>query len=377
MQPATWWFSVQVGTHAVDSISKDRGVTPGGGQLGTLVRTFSTRSFSTNTALFSIMETLYSEVIDEKTYQADGLAHGIPLRVHSDPFKEIAGALRAQRDWTNNVRPVTGYWGGLGDQYSFIRVTVPECRPERLEIISYANEFAFLYDDEMENLDLKKFKEGRDEMLDAFGKDALNGKVDHQTRPEKKLQAQMLGEMMAIDPERAVTSMKAWATFVQLASRTRAVPFETLEEYLPGRIIDAGELIWFGTLTFGLALTIPEDELDICMQLARPGYAAISLTNDLYSWKKEQRDAEKANQDYVFNAIWVIMKERAVSESEALDVCKEEILQYIDQYERIVDNAKADTSLSRDTRAYLEAVRASYIGNLVWSIYCPRYQVGV
>jgi hypothetical protein len=29
--------------------------------------------------------------------------------------------------------------------------------------------------------------------------------------------------------------------------------------------------------------------------------------------------------------------------------------------------------LSRDTVTYLEAVRCSYIGNLVWSIYCPRY----
>ena len=135
--------------------------------------------------------------------------------------------------------------------------------------------------------------------------------------------------------------------------------------------------IWFGTLTFGLALTIPPNELELCMQLARPGYAAISLTNDLYSWKKERIDAEKAGLDYVFNAIWVIMKERGIEEAEAIDVCKEEILQYIDQFDRIVENAKIDTSLSKDTRAYLEAVRASHIGNLVWSIYCPRYRVGI
>jgi hypothetical protein len=48
--------------------------------------------------------------------------------------------------------------------------------------------------------------------------------------------------MISIDPGRAVTSMKAWAMFVQLASRTRVQPFETMAEYLPSRIIDAGEL---------------------------------------------------------------------------------------------------------------------------------------
>lgn len=79
-------------------------------------------------------------------------------------------------------------------------------------------------------------------MLDAFGDGALNHKVESNTCSEKKLQAQILLEMMAIDPKRAVTSMKAWAKFVQLASRTRSQPFDTLEEYLPRRIVDAGEL---------------------------------------------------------------------------------------------------------------------------------------
>jgi hypothetical protein len=80
-------------------------------------------------------------------------------------------------------------------------------------------------------------------MLDAFNLEgALHCDIRPNTRPEKYLQAQILKRMMAIDPVRAVTSMKAWAMFVQLASRTRVQPFETLAEYLPSRIIDAGEL---------------------------------------------------------------------------------------------------------------------------------------
>ena len=92
------------------------------------------------------MEYRYSEEVDPCEYETHGLAGNVPLRVHKDPFSETVGALRAQRDWTKLVSPVYGYKGGLGDRYSFMRVTVPECRPERLEIISYANEYAFLYD---------------------------------------------------------------------------------------------------------------------------------------------------------------------------------------------------------------------------------------
>lgn len=56
--------------------------------------------------------------------------------------------------------------------YSFISVTIPRCLPKRLKTISYANEFAFLYNskiansilsfpanvilDKMEHLDLKE-----------------------------------------------------------------------------------------------------------------------------------------------------------------------------------------------------------------------------
>ncbi|KAF5689539.1 terpene synthase [Fusarium circinatum] len=254
--------------------------------------------------------------------------------MHRDSAIEVKGALRAQKDWTRYVRPVHGYKGGLADPFGFISVTIPECRPERLEIVSYANEFAFLYDDDMEMLELKRPTKDLDSFLRPFITPALE--VDARSRPEKKLQAQISSEMVAIDHRRAITTMKAWASFVQLASRTRMTPFETLEEYIPARVIDAGELIWFGSLTFGMGLTIPDEEYDLCMSLARPGYAALGLTNDLYSWEKERKAAQDIGQDYVFNAIWVIMKESGIGEEEAKEVCRREVVQNIDLFCDIV-----------------------------------------
>ncbi|KAF5629804.1 uncharacterized protein FTJAE_8449 [Fusarium tjaetaba] len=282
--------------------------------------------------------------------------------MHRDSLKEIDGALRAQKDWTRYVRPVHGYKGGLANPYGFISVTIPECRAERLEIVSYANEFAFLYDDDMEMLELKKPTKTLDRFLQPFVTPVLQ--VDARSRPEKRLQAQIFSEMMGIDHRRAITTMKAWASFVQLASQTRMTPFETLEEYIPARVTDAGELIWFGSLTFGMGLTIPDEEYDLCMSLARPGYAALGLTNDLYSWDKERKAARDMGQDYVFNAIWVIMKESAIGEEEAKEVCRREIAHNINEFLGIVAKTKNDMSLSRDLRVYIEAVMWSYIGNL-------------
>ena len=95
------------------------------------------------------MEYKYSTIVDPSTYETEGLCDGIPLRLHMYPDLEDVGTFRAQEDWKSFVHPVDNYRGGLGPKYSFMAVSVPECLPERLEIISYANEFAFLHDGEL------------------------------------------------------------------------------------------------------------------------------------------------------------------------------------------------------------------------------------
>jgi hypothetical protein len=121
-----------------------------------------------------------------------------------------------------------------------------------------------------------------------------------------------------------------------------------------------------------MALTIPVSEFSTCMHLARPAYEGISLVNDLYSWQKERDDAEIAGQECVFNAIWVIMRENHCEEDEAFRICKYKIKQCVEEVESNMNRAQ-DLRLSRDTWTYLEAVGLSHTGNLVWSIYCPRY----
>lgn len=88
----------------------------------------------------------YSERVESHRYRDDGLANNIHLRIHKDSYKEVIGTLRAQNDWSRLVSSLTKYHGGLGDLFSFISVTIPECLPERLEVVAYANEYAFLYD---------------------------------------------------------------------------------------------------------------------------------------------------------------------------------------------------------------------------------------
>lgn len=123
-----------------------------------------------------------------------------------------------------------------------------------------------------------------------------------------------------------------------------------------------------------MALTIPEEEYDLVSPLVRSGFAAISLTNDLYSWEKERDAAKYAGLEHVVNAIWVIMRERSKTEKEAMTFCRQKIREYVVEFSDVVLETKANLKFSKDLRTYVEAIQYSLSGNLVWSIYCPRYQ---
>ena len=60
---------------------------------------------------------------------------------------------------------------------------------------------------------------------------------------KKQIQSKLLLEMMAIDRDCAMVTMKAWAKFLEVgSSRQHDTRFTSLEKYLPYRIVDVGEM---------------------------------------------------------------------------------------------------------------------------------------
>lgn len=119
--------------------------------------------------------------------------------------------------------------------------------------------------------------------------------------------------------------------------------------------------------------TIPDDEIHLCKQLGHSAWAAVALTNDLYSWEKERDAAHRAGAPHVINAICVLTREYSISEAEARDLCLQKIRQYVAEAIRAVERTKANLDLSLDLQKYIESILYCIPGNLVWSIYCPRY----
>ena len=92
------------------------------------------------------MEYQFSTLIDPSTYDDFGLCGALPLR-HSN-YSHLAdeGCRSAQEDWNRLVGRISNFHGCLSPRFNAIAVAFPECFPDRIALIAYANEFAFLQD---------------------------------------------------------------------------------------------------------------------------------------------------------------------------------------------------------------------------------------
>ncbi|KIK51154.1 hypothetical protein GYMLUDRAFT_252327 [Collybiopsis luxurians FD-317 M1] len=328
------------------------------------------------------MEFLYSTKIDSSAYETEGLCDGIDLRMHNLTWLVDRGSIRAHEDWTKYVNPATEWCGNLGPVYSTTAVVLPECLPDRLEIMAYVNEVAFLHDDIIDHVeqerilkDVMKGKVENDEMVQIL----LESIQDpNDTRPEQtgrsKIQLQIAQEMLAIDPECATVSLNAWAKFLELdASRPLDKTFSTVEEYLSFRVDNGGLMFMFATVTFSLGLKIPDHEMDRCWELTQSAYFALVLQNDLFSWEKELEEAEHYSLSRIMSILWTLTREHHMEVQEAQNTCRKLIKKYVAEYVQIVKDVKDDESLSVDLRKYVEAMQYYISGNVAWSLTCPRY----
>ncbi|KAK7972508.1 geranylgeranyl diphosphate synthase [Apiospora saccharicola] len=229
-------------------------------------------------------------------------------------------------------------------------VSLPECLPDRFEIVSYANEFAFLHDG------------------------AETGSIDALDSGKRQMQAKILNAMISIDRPRALTAVTAWAAFMeQGAGRRHHDRFRTLDEYLPYRTQDVGHMFWHALVTFGCAISLSEEETRLCAELVMPAVVAASLTNDLFSYEKEYEATQAAGLTDVVNALWVLMGEHGISLDEAKALCRRRIKKEVAKYACVVNETRRRDDLSSDVKRYIELMQYSVSGNVIWSLQCPRY----
>lgn len=122
-----------------------------------------------------------------------------------------------------------------------------------------------------------------------------------------------------------------------------------------------------------MGLDCPGHEAELRSKLCNPAWAALGLTNDLWSFTKESKAAKEMGESHVCNALWVMMREHSINEKEAEQLCREKIKKYVAEYVEIVHHTMKRTDVSRDLRIFVEAIQYILSGNLAWTRGAPRY----
>ncbi|KAL3456546.1 putative geranylgeranyl diphosphate synthase [Aspergillus heterothallicus] len=320
------------------------------------------------------MEFEFSSVVDPANYKTYGLCDGYDVRCNDNAEAEDIGCLRCQEHWRKSIGPLGAFKGALGNPFNLISLVIPECRPERLEIVAFSNELAFLHDGRLYSI----FQQGdahNDDFKEAFNSAASTGSIEGSTSGKRAMQAYIAQEMMRIDKPRAIQTVKAWAKFVDYGGRQETTRWNSVEEYLEYRIEDIGLWFWYGLLSFAMALDIPEHEREPCHKLCRTAYLQILLVHDLASWEKEKLNAAALGKDVITNMVFVLMHVRGISEDEAKEECLQQAKSHAEGYLKIVEDYKKRDDVSLDSKKYVEAWLYTISGNTVWSFICPRYNI--
>ena len=77
----------------------------------------------------------------------------------------------------------------------------------------------------------------------AFEQGAETGKIENAASGKRAIQSKIALEMLALNKEQAITTMKAWAKFAELGSgRQHQTHFKTEAEYIAYRMVDIGTM---------------------------------------------------------------------------------------------------------------------------------------
>ncbi|EYB24413.1 hypothetical protein FG05_01738 [Fusarium graminearum] len=275
------------------------------------------------------MDFTYRYSFEPTDYDTDGLCDGVPVRMHKGADLDEVAIFKAQYDWEKHVGPKLPFRGALGPRHNFICLTLPECLPERLEIVSYANEFAFLHDDITDVESAETVAAENDEFLDALQQGVREGDIQSRESGKRHLQAWIFKSMVAIDRDRAVAAMNAWATFINTE-----------------------------------------------LQMSATSIMSVTLTNDIWSYGKEAEAAEKSGKpgDFV-NALVVLMREHNCSIEEAERLCRARNKIEVAKCLQVTKETRERKDVSQDLKDYLYHMLFGVSGNAIWSTQCRRYDM--
>nr|XP_036589872.1 Fusicoccadiene synthase 3 [Colletotrichum truncatum]KAF6801877.1 Fusicoccadiene synthase 3 [Colletotrichum truncatum] len=249
---------------------------------------------------------------------------------------------------------------------------MPESLPERVASLAYFMDCIFFLDDFAEAMDQSDTEAVADDLVSSLKADTKASR--HGNAGLKKVQAKIVLELLSIDRacgENIVTAWKEWA--LKGGNKlNKHHSFQTFHEYVDYRVIDSGAEVGVQLMNLGLAQPVSPLEMNTISHITRPAYVALCLANDYFSFEAEHAAFKMhPDADTMANGVFVLMKVEKLNVADAKNMLKKIINANEDKFLQL---KKAEEAvLPPKLRLVLDGLVHMIVGNLCWSVVCPRY----
>ncbi|KAF9002154.1 isoprenoid synthase domain-containing protein [Cyathus striatus] len=144
--------------------------------------------------------------------------------------------------------------------------------------------------------------------------------------------------------------------------------FQTLEEYLPYRIPNAGYRVCAHFTRWAMDIHLDDTGLEAVHEFEWTLGGVLALTNDYFSWRKEKWQTT----DRIRNAVPLLMRQYSLKEKQAKLLLKGIIVEEEERAKALRMKLES-RELSNNMKRYIEGLELYAGGNSYWSATCPRY----
>ncbi|KAG0154509.1 hypothetical protein PDIDSM_04030 [Penicillium digitatum] len=281
----------------------------------------------------------------------------------------------------NGIDAVGSKFGNLNAHAgNFTSLCAPNCLPERLALVAYTVEYAFLHDGtyetdnaaDQESLSLEN--EMLHQAINQSGMTSVSTRISPKAQRKAEVQAKIAAEYLRLDPVFGEWFLNAWQTFTASVQDVRSLEFPTLDDYLAFRIVDAAADWTLYNFRWGSGITLTADEEKIADPMSYIAYAELCLVNDLFSWDKEYAAHVKSHGDVpLVNAVHIVAVTQGLTHCAAKAVVQAEIRAHEERFCFLKEQYEATSSPSESILRWLRLLEHSMAGNWVWSLCVPRY----
>ncbi|RDA93524.1 hypothetical protein CP533_4005 [Ophiocordyceps camponoti-saundersi (nom. inval.)] len=312
-----------------------------------------------------------SRPVDIECIKASGAFTQLASQISRyDDLADI-GSGRARKDFTSlsGSSPSFDACGSsVGNVNSFLYF---DCLPDRLEVLSYTTELAFLHDDftasESEQKPLESMHKSLDYALsleDTERPDDLSSAVKM-----KWLYSEVILQCCAIDLRTTLDMMKSFSKqWLQVMDR-KPMPHSSLDDYFMGRKDDGASRVYWWSIAFAQGTRMTAEEFEIIEPMIRAAERVFLAVNDYYSWQKEKVQPVHR----IYNCVYFFMKAELRSEEDAISRLKDFI---IDEEQRFLKKRAEFCARNPDIPSHLKhminALEPAIGGYHYWCAVCPR-----